>query len=460
MKSGTSRKRDGRRRRSNVRGGPLFPKGAALVGAVLLSNCTVVSTTTQPPVEATPPEVRQPDVRPPDRTAAAHTPLRTFDEVRAMWVVRFTMAREDAIRTMVDDAEAAGINTLLVQVRGRADAFYESSLEPPGESMPEGPEFDPLALTTALAHERGMAVHAWVNTHLVWGPAARPVDRRHLLHTHPDWLAVPRDLGRELAGVDPFEPRFVDRLVQYAADNPSTVEGVYSSPSHPEVQDRVHAVWLDLATRYELDGIHFDYIRFPSAEYDYSIGALERFRLWLRGVLPPARFQQLDAAYDADLFAMVDGEAALWADFRRAHVTRLVERIHRDVKAVRPRLTISAAVIADTGLALDDRFQEWPDWLDRGLIDVAVPMAYTPDADRFAELVRDARRTVDDPTRVWAGIGAYMNPAEGTLDMIDLARRESLGGVVLFSYDWTVGEGRGSGPVSYLQRIGEARFGR
>lgn len=377
-----------------------------------------------------------------------------------MWVVRFTMAREATVRTMIDDAVAAGINTLIVQVRGRADAFYESALEPRGESMAEGDDFDPLALTIELAHERGIAVHAWVNTHLVWGPAALPVDRRHLMHTNPDWLAVPRALGRDLAAVEPFEPRFVQSLVRYAEENPGTVEGVYTSPSHPEVQDRVHAVWLDLARRYDLDGIHFDYIRFPSAQYDYSIGALERFRAWLRGVIPPARFQQLDAAYDADLYAMVDGEPELWADFRRMHVTRLVERIHRDVKALRPRLTISAAVIADRELALGDRFQEWPEWLDRGLIDVAVPMAYTPDLDRFRDLVATARDATRDRRRVWAGIGAYMNGTDGTVRMIDVARRASLGGVVLFSYDWTVGEGRGNGPVSYLQRVGEARFGR
>ncbi len=172
---------------------------------------------------------------------------------------------------------------------------------------------------------------------------------------------------------------------------------MYTSPSHPAVQDRVHRVWLDLAQQYDLDGIHFDYIRFPSAQYDYSIGALERFRLWARGVLSPARWEQLDRAYEADLYAFVDSEAELWGDFRREHVTRLVERIHRDVKAIKPRLTISAAVIADTDLALYDRFQAWPSWLERGIVDVAVPMAYTPDSERFRSLVRTARSAAGAP---------------------------------------------------------------
>lgn len=433
----------------------------ALAALVLLaSGCTVVRTTPtrpKPRVEAGPPPEAP---LPIDVSDYTFDPVRRFDEVRALWVVRYTMTSAEAIRTMIRDAETAGINTLIVQVRGRADAFYRSGIEPRGESIREGGGFDPLSLTIEEAHARGMAVHAWVNTHLVWGPTTLPESPEHLVNAHPDWLAVPRALGGELAGVDPFDDRFVARLIRYASDNPSTVEGVYTSPSHPAVQDRVHAVWLDLATRYDLDGIHFDYIRFPSAQYDYSVGALERFRLWSRGRVSEARWAELDAAYARDLFGFVDGEPELWADFRRDHVTRLVQRIRSDVKAIRPRLVVSAAVIADPELAWGDRFQDWRGWLRDGLIDVAVPMAYTPDATRFENLVRAARDAAGAPERVWAGIGAYMNTADGTLGMIDIARSEGAGGVVLFSYDWAAGEGQGDPADPLLTRIGRARFGR
>lgn len=438
-----------------------------LVLPLLLLGCRVVTlppsypvpvgATAAPTSAAAPPaESRAPEVTAPPTL----DPLRTFDEVRAVWVVRFTMTSARAIRDMVADADRNGINTLIVQVRGRADAFYNSSIEPRGESVVEPGPFDPLALVIEEAHARGIAVHAWVNTHLVWGPAALPESPAHILNAHPDWLSVPRELGREMVGIDPFDRRFVGRLIQYAKDNSATVEGVYTSPSHPAVQDRVHAIWLDLAARYDLDGLHFDYIRFPSAQYDYSIGALERFRLWARASLAPDRWDQLDQAYESDVYAFVDGESELWGDFRREHVTRLVERIHRDVKAIKPRVTISAAVIADAELALNDRFQEWPSWLERGIIDIAVPMAYTRDAGRFRSLVRTARSAARDPDRVWAGIGAYMNTAEGTLAMIDIARAEDAGGVVLFSYDWAVGEGMGDPQRPFLRRIAEGRFGR
>lgn len=426
--------------------------------AVTLAGCTVVS---MPP--STPEPTVRVGPRPEPRIApveATVDPVRTFEEVRALWVVRYTMVDRPSVLEMVERAEAAGINTLIVQVRGRADAFYLSDIEPRGEAV-RGPDaFDPLATVIEEAHRRGMAVHAWVNTHLVWGPTALPEDPGHLVNEHPDWLAVPRELGRELVAVDPFEPRFVQRLVEHARANSHAVEGIYSSPSHPAVQDRVHAVWMDLAERYDLDGIHFDYIRFPSADYDYSVGALERFRIWARGEMPAERFQRLDDAYATDLYAFVDGAPELWDAFRREQITRLVTRIHDDVKAVDPRLVVSAAVIADRDLAYRDRFQDWPSWLEAGLIDIAVPMAYTPDRERFHSLVRSARGAARSPHRIWAGIGAYMNTAAGTMEMIDIARAEGAGGVVLFSYDWAVGEGEGDPSNPFLQRVGRARFAR
>ncbi len=431
----------------------------AALAAIIVSGCTVVGTTTtraEPRIRVTP--VAEPDT-PTAEHYAALDPVRDFDEVRALWVVRYTMTSEESIRTMIDEAEKAGINTLLVQVRGRADAFYRSSIEPLGESVRGGDDFDPLQLTIDEAHRRGIAVHAWVNTHLVWGVSAAPRSPEHLANARPDWLAVPRDLGRSMAGVDPFSSGFLETLVQYARDRPQTVEGVYSSPSHPEVQNRVHAVWMDLAARYDLDGIHFDYIRFPSGDYDYSLGALERFRLWVRPSLSPERFAALDAAYSSDLYAFVEGEADAWAAFRRDQVTRLVERIYRDVKARNPRMVVSAAVIADAELAFADRFQDWRGWLRDGVLDIAVPMAYTPDSVRFENLVRVARESVADPRRVWAGIGAYMTTAEGAMEMIDIARTYGTGGVVLFSYDWAVGDGRGDPANPFLARVG-SRFGR
>jgi uncharacterized lipoprotein YddW (UPF0748 family) len=369
------------------------------------------------------------------------------------------MTSEEEVRNMVADAAAAGVNTLIVQVRGRGDAFYRSELEPRAETMEGPPDFDPLALAIREGHLRGMAVHAWVNTHLVWGSATLPKSPHHIVNEHPDWLAVPQYLARDLYDMDPRDPRYVAALREYAADRTETVEGMFTSPSSPGVRQRVYDVWMDLVDRYDLDGIHFDYIRYPSRDFDFSRGALDRFQRWVSPRLPEARLRELQQLVRRDPLAFANGLPDEWDDFRREQITSLVREIDHAVKARRPELVVSAAVIADQPTAYGYRFQDWKSWLAEGILDIAVPMAYTPDNGTFQAQVRSAREAAGSRGRVWAGIGAYMNGFDGTLEKIDLARAEDTGGVVLFSYDWAANEGRGSAPDPFLERVGQERFG-
>lgn len=399
--------------------------------------------------------------RPPEPTFTGLQPVRTFEEVRALWVVRSTMTSEAEVRTMVDRAASAGFNTVVVQVRGRADAFYRSSLEPRAETITEPEGFDPLALAIEEGHRRGLAVHAWVNTHLVWGPASPPRSPDHILNARPDWLAVPRALAEELYTLAPNDPRYVEALRRYADRNRNTVEGIYTSPSHPEVHARVHAVWMELLERYDVDGIHFDYVRFPSGAFDYSRGALERFRTWVaeREGLGNGVGRSAGAGFTSarEALAFVDARPDAWAEFRRAQVTGLVRRIYRDVKARRPEVVVSAAVIANAEDAYHHRFQDWKGWLAEGILDIAVPMAYTTDDARFDRQITEVRRAAGARERAWAGIGAYLNGLQGTLDKIDLARERDAGGIVLFSYDWAVSTGM-EDDTPFLERIGRERF--
>src|SRR5437870_1782330 len=121
------------------------------------------------------------------------------DEVRALWVVRATLASPASIKEMVSRAKAAGFRTLIVQVRGRGDAYYASRWEPRAvELKDQPPDFDPLAVTIAEAHRQGLKVHAWLNTSLLANLDALPNDSKHVYNAHPEWLAVPRAVAKEL----------------------------------------------------------------------------------------------------------------------------------------------------------------------------------------------------------------------------------------------------------------------
>ncbi|HEX9886203.1 MAG TPA: family 10 glycosylhydrolase, partial [Longimicrobiales bacterium] len=234
-------------------------------------------------------------------------------------------------------------------------------------------------------------------------------------------------------------------------------EGLYASPAHPEVQNRVYRVWMDLAERYDLDGLHFDYVRYPNRDFDYSRGALDAFRAWAGPRVDPGRITALDAGARAKPTAWPDALPDLWDEFRRAQVTGLVRRVYLGVKTARPDFVVSAAVFADAEDASRHRFQDWMGWLEAGILDVAAPMAYTNDDGRFRAQIRDAVQAARDPRRVWAGIGAYANTSDGTVSKIGIARQEGAGGVVLFSYDWATAQGATRG-VTFLERVGRASF--
>src|SRR4051812_28606536 len=99
-------------------------------------------------------------------------------EIRALWVLRTSLATPASIRALVKTAHDYGFNTLLVQVRGRGEAYYTSDLEPRASELLRQPgSFDPLATVVTEAHAAGLRVHAWINLNLVSSAAELPLSR-------------------------------------------------------------------------------------------------------------------------------------------------------------------------------------------------------------------------------------------------------------------------------------------
>ena len=97
-------------------------------------------------------------------------------EIRAIWVARWSICSPDSVRAVVDTARECGFNHLVVQVRGRGDAFYRSTLEPRSEMLSGQPsDFDPLALALSEGRRAGLRVHAWINANFTWESAQPPV---------------------------------------------------------------------------------------------------------------------------------------------------------------------------------------------------------------------------------------------------------------------------------------------
>jgi uncharacterized lipoprotein YddW (UPF0748 family) len=376
-----------------------------------------------------------------------------LDEVRALWVVRTTLTSAAAIATMVKAAKAAGFNTLLVQVRGRGDAYYQGALEPRPAALTAQPEFDPLAATITRAHEAGLQVHAWINVNLVAG-LDLPSAREHVIYRHPEWLMVPRQLADDLGGLDPRSPEYVGRLSRYARSRPAELEGLYLSPVSPGAADYTVKVVRDIAERYAIDGVHLDYVRYPDEEFDYSRDTLAAFHRSLAPNLTQADERRYTERAVTEPLVYTLAFPERWRAFRTDRLTALVADIYRTVKAVKPAAILSAAVSPDPADAAAHRLQDWPAWLDRNILDVLCPMVYTTDPSVFAAQVATARRLTGDHP-LWAGIGAYRLTSDQITENVQAARRLGVRGMILFSYDSLTDPSRGP---DYLAQIGRAAF--
>jgi len=350
----------------------------------------------------------------------APTPLV---EGRGVWIVRNEITSPEAVKKIVDRCAQAGFNALFVQVRGRGDAFYKSATEPRADALAGQPEdFDPLAMFVELAHAKNMQVHAWMNTFLTYEGGKKPSSPRHILNRHPEWVLTNR-AGRLLSEYTKEE------LDEHHG------EGVYLSPCIPEVRAYLVDVYLEVVRNYNVDGIHFDFVRFPfsgnriDSDWDLGYGKLEREAFKKEHGLDPLDINPKDKE-----------KVQLFNDWRRQCVSRLVEDVHKRAHELKPEIRVSGAVLERYHLVRDVHcFQDWIEWLQSGKIDTCCIMAYNTDNPLVAERIRLGVENQGTGT-IWAGLSANWSgergqgSVESILERVEMVRQYKPEGVMFFAY--------------------------
>jgi uncharacterized lipoprotein YddW (UPF0748 family) len=201
------------------------------------------------------------------------------------------------------------------------------------------------------------------------------------------------------------------------------------------VAERLAATFAELLTRYPLDGLHLDYIRYPDVlpftpgsrfgvglDLGHGAPTRERFRRET-GLEPPSPPERL-------------GNADAWDAWRRDRVTEVVARIRASLETARPDADLSAAVWSFADRAYLSVGQDWRRWLEEGLLDFAVPMAYTLDTRLFAYQAAELG-SVPRADRVWLGVGVWLfaKRPEAALAQLRAARDAGAAGDALFSWD-------------------------
>mgnify|MGYP006278549251 CR=1 FL=1 len=336
-----------------------------------------------------------------------HASLRAAEDPgsRFFWLVRDCLDTPGSIDSMVERAAEAGANGLMVQVVGRGEAYYDSSILPPA-SFREG--FDPLAYIISRARPRGIEVHAWVNAFLVWSAESPPPDSSHVWHSRPEWFMADR-YGRSTREYSRFECESAGLV------------GATLSPALPEVREFLADVASEIAVNYNVDGIHLDYIRYPNPSFGFEQEAVGAFYLET-GLDPMDIFRRHQAA---------DEVAEKWSDWKREMVTATVQTVRAVLRSDAPGTLLSAAVMADPIEAASHYSSEWVYWLESGLVDFVCPMAYTASTARALELA--GLVTAFRPERVVYGIGVYNQSIQSALTGASEALSRGAGGVCVFS---------------------------
>ena len=369
-------------------------------------------------------------VRP--HTAVASAP---DTEVRGLWVLRSTLSSARSIEQMVKTATSAGFNTLLVQVRGRGDAYYDSRIEPRAAELEDAPAtFDPLATTLSVAHAVGLKVHAWINIDLVSSATLLPRSGSHIAVRHPEWLMVPKDAANAVRAIPADMPSYIGQIARSVRAQSDQAEGLYLSPVLPASREYTASVVRDIASRYDLDGVHFDYMRYPAASFDYGASSIAAFRADVLGSVTRDVRDQLDRRAVTNITAWPDALPELWAQFRRDRLTQLATSLRATALAARKTLTISAAVAPSADDARSLRLQDWRLWARTGILDALCPMIYTTDSTEFSSSVSRVKSDAGTAA-VWAGIGAYRLTPARTTENLRTVRKAGVAGMLLYSYD-------------------------
>jgi uncharacterized lipoprotein YddW (UPF0748 family) len=176
----------------------------------------------------------------------------------------------------------------------------------------------------------------------------------------------------------------------YTRANLAVLEGLYVSPAHPEVKEHLRRIWEDVTSKYDVDGMHCDYTRYPNFYFDYSRVSLDRFRAEMDATMSEKDRQTLARLVARNPLIYATTFADRYAQFQRDQITEVVESIFHTVKERKPEVVVSAAVSADYKEGYRSRFQDWKTWLQRGAMDVICPMAYTPDTAVFKRQMAQA----------------------------------------------------------------------
>lgn len=264
------------------------------------------------------------------------------NDMRAVWISTVYSADYPSVQndeqkqkqefiTKLDEIKNMGLNTVVVQMRPKADAFYQSNINPWSEILTgtqgKNPGYDPMAFMIEETHKRDMEFHAWLNPYRITtsGTDMSVLAENHPARLHTDWVITYNN-------------------------------GLYYDPANEAVKQHICDTVAEIVTNYNVDAIHFDDYFYPNG-YPLNEGETQ------------------------------DGQQA---NQRRANVNDMIRRVHDTIKSIKSDVAFgvspmgiwknkgSDATGSDTKGA-EGYYAVYGDvrtWIKNGYVDYIVPQIY------------------------------------------------------------------------------------
>ena len=314
-------------------------------------------------------------------------------EVRAAWITAVygldwprtkattpagIQKQKEELVEILDKLKEANFNTVLFQARTRGDVLYKSDIEPYNSILTgksgKDPGYDPLAFAVEECHKRGMECHAWMVTIPLGG-------RKHVA-----------SLGKQ--SVTRRQPKI---CVPYKRE-------YFLNPGNPKTKEYLMSLVKEVVERYDVDGVHFDYLRYPERAF---------------------RFPD---SYDYRKY----GNGRSLDQWRRDNITEILRYIYKGVKQLKPWVKVSTCPVGkyrDTSRysskgwnAFHVVYQDVQGWLGESIQDQIYPMMYFR-GNAFYPFALDWQEQ-SNGRHVVPGLGVYfLHPSEGDWSLDEIQRQ-------------------------------------
>ena len=297
---------------------------------------------------------------------------------------------DDAVRNLKDN----GFTAVFPNMLWGGVAYY------PSKVLPTAPDIaakgDQIAECLAACRKHGLQIHVW----------------------KVDW-----NLGRDVPKEFVAKLRAEHRLQM----SDTGEEEPWLCPSNPLNAALERDALVEVARNYAVDGIHFDYIRYPDGRHCFCPPCRERFERatgkavakWPADVLPNGVRREE------------------WIKWCQDNISTVVRTTSEEVRKVRPGIKVSAAVFRQWDQDSRTIMQDWKLWCERGWLDFVCPMDYTESETGYESWIRQ-QKTWAGPAGLVPGIGITSSRTtlapDAAVRQIEITRRHETQGFILFNY--------------------------